>query len=74
MKEAFLKAMAEVWPGGLDWQNDKRQHRDMIRLFTMGWMEALESLGKEEECRLLYEEYKYLSDYNCWPDETWRWV
>jgi hypothetical protein len=66
--------MLHVWPGGLDWQKDKRQHRDMILLYAMGWLDALAHAGCEDHLAQVAEEYKYTADFNWWPDESWRWV
>ena len=55
------------------------QHRDMVRMFAMGWTQALVRLIPfSEEARTLAAEYTHtvgqvISNADWFPDSTWNW-
>jgi hypothetical protein len=87
MKEEFLNCMRVLYPEGLDWEQQKRQHRGLIKCWCMAWLESMRQFVDEvpEEhqpaaFQLITERYKQAldaiqptADYNWWPDKTWRW-
>jgi hypothetical protein len=72
VKERFLKAMAFMYPDGVPWGG--HQHRDLVRIFMMGYGEALMATGQDEEMAQFIFDWKHTADVNWWPDETWRWA
>lgn len=73
MKESFLSEIRYLFPGGLDWKAQARQHRDLILVFSMGWIEAMINRGDDDAIRKAAAECKHMADPNWWPDESWRW-
>ena len=71
MKEAFLRCMKYMYPVAVE--ND-RQVRDLIKVFSMGYIEGLERVGADrEKMAVLVGEVKAITDFNWWPDNSWRW-
>lgn len=73
MKEAFKLSMRFMFPNGLNWQADKYQWRDLIRVFSMGWCDALMHVDNKPAVKQWVDKYKGLADLNWWPDDSWRW-
>lgn len=73
MKKSFLNEIHYLFPGGLNWDTMKRQHRDIIHIYSMGWIEALLKHGNDAAVRSAAEFCKPMTDPNWWPDDSWRW-
>jgi len=70
MKEQFLEDMRRLWPGGCV---SAYQHRDLVRVFAMGWCDALMHAGAADEVLRWGEQFGAIADENWWPDQSWRW-
>lgn len=62
--------MRYMYPTG---PGNAHQHRDLIKCYSMGWHDALMSVGDFEEAKAWLEEFKFLADLNWWPDNSWKW-
>ncbi len=71
MKAAFLKCMRYLY--GNSPPSNPAQHRDLIRAFSMGWVEALEFQGNTAAMQQSLDSIKAIVHPTWWPDETWRW-
>ena len=70
MKEAFLQSMRLIYPQGVD---NAYQHRDVVRIYSMGWCDALMAADQKQAVAAWVEEFRPLADLNWWPDASWRW-
>jgi hypothetical protein len=70
MKESFLKSAKLMYPDGV---SQAYQHRDLVRVYSIGWCDALVNSGDMERVRQWTEEFKPLADLNWWPDDSWKW-
>jgi len=73
MKEAFLESIRMIYPDGLDVLTDGYQWRDIVRIYSMGWADALMATGQKEKLEEWLLEAKALTDENWMPDSSWRW-
>ena len=71
MKEKFLDCMRHLYPTGTP--ENQHAHRDMIRVFAMGWIESLLAAGQEQLADAWLQEYTPMADLDWWPDESWSW-
>ncbi len=63
---AFLRCLEHLYPDGI---TNKHQHRDLLKVFLMGWIEAAHQNGFEARDALAIA--KQATDYNWWPDPSW---
>ena len=70
MREAFRRDMRLMWPNG---PASAHQHRDIVRVFAMGWCDALMAVGAKEAVEAFVREFASISDPNWWPGESWVW-
>ena len=70
MKQAFLESIRYMYPEGVD---DLHQMRDLIRIYSMGWCDALMHHEDKEGVEKWFAECKVISDLNWWPDDSWKW-
>lgn len=79
LKESFIENIKFMYPEGLDWDKQKAQHRDIIRIYSMGMMSAYENVhdrnpgSVDVESNAWMAECKPIADLNWWPDKSWRW-
>ncbi len=71
MKEAYLHCMSLLFPDGLP--NAEEQHRDTIKIFSMGWAEALKKNNDKEGLTEWVVLCQPISKPNWWPDDSWKW-
>lgn len=71
-QQKYIGCMRDLYPDGLDWVKQRRQHRDLIRTFTMGWIEALLLFNARLAGQYL-DALSHTSDLNWWPDDSWKW-
>lgn len=72
MKEAFKQSMSYLYPGAGGVSRD--QMRDLVRTFSMGWVEGLRAHNQVEAVREWAEGLGLeVSNVGWWPDETWIW-
>ena len=64
----FLQCMEFLYPDGLA---DKHQHRDLVKVFLMGWIEACHFTGENAQDALAVA--KQATDFNWWPNKSWEW-
>ena len=70
MKAKFLEDMRFLWPNGVE---DRGQHRDIIRVYAMGWGSALMATGDKAAVEKWVEEYAVIAAPGWWPDLSWEW-
>lgn len=70
MKAKFLECMKYMYPEGI---TNQHQHRDLIRVFGMGWLECLLATNQDQVASAWLEEWSPYVDLNWWPDESWQW-
>jgi hypothetical protein len=70
LKDEFLEFATKTYPVPAGKDVGKHQWRDIIKTFAAGYFVALISLGESEQ---LIPFMKTISDYNWWPDESWKW-
>jgi hypothetical protein len=71
MKAKFRECMREIFPEGPP--ANQHQHRDMIRVFSMGWLESLLTTGQDQIADAWLQDYVPMAHVDWWPDESWRW-
>lgn len=69
IKNKFKKCMIIMYPKGV---NNELQHRDLVRVFIMAWMEAL-ILFNPNEARKTLPQYAPITAEDWLPDESWKW-
>lgn len=70
LKERFLICMTIMYPNGV---SNIIQHRDLVRVFTMSWVEALLHNNQSEAVQELVADYDILANEEWLPDESWQW-
>lgn len=71
MKAAFLIAAQSMWPEGLAGQ--PRMHRDVIRVYSMGWLDAATAAESRHLTIDATVDRRQMADPNWWPDASWIW-
>jgi len=71
MRCAFLSDAAGMYPKGL--AHERRQHRDMIRIYASGWLAAALAAGNRAMVLAVTPYCNKMRDPNWWPDDTWLW-
>lgn len=71
LKAAFLDTAVKMYPQGL--AEDPKQHRDVIRVYTMGWRDAVITAKDRGMVLDVASDCKRMADPNWWPDKSWRW-
>lgn len=71
MKEAFLAAAVRMWPAGL--ADAPRMHRDVVRVYSMGWLDAAIAVDARHVVIDATVDCKQMADPNWWPDPSWKW-
>lgn len=74
MKDAFKRSMVWMWPNGTIDMSCPEQWRDLVRVFSMGWIEALKSVGHYAEIEQQMIAYNAICDPNWMPDASWDWT
>ncbi len=70
MKLRFREAMKLMWPGGVD---DPLMFRDVIRIFSMGWAEAMMKTDNCEEISSYVTNFRAIAQQDWMPDDSWKW-
>lgn len=70
MRAAFLRCMKLQYPMG---PASAYQHRDLIRCFSTGWVEALKDVDNCGAVQDWMNEYAATADPNWWPGREWQW-
>jgi hypothetical protein len=70
MKASCLECMRYIFPDGVA---NQHQHRDVIRCFMMGWVEAMQNSQNSAAVTQFVSEFSHTADLNWWPDESWKW-
>ena len=68
VQAAFLRSMKYLYPDGIE---NRQQHRDLVKVFLMGWIESAHKNGFEAGDALAIA--KQATDYNWWPGPSWNW-
>lgn len=69
-KARFFHCMEMIYPDGV---SSQEQLRDLIRTFSMGWLEALMLAECKEPVQAWVSEFAYTFDVGWWPDDSWKW-
>lgn len=69
-RTAFKDAMAHLWPNGV---SDRRQVRDVIRIYAMGVVDALMALDKLDAVDACVQWMETIVDEQWMPDDSWNW-
>jgi hypothetical protein len=69
MKEAFKMCMLYLYPGGVA---NPLQHRDLVRCFCMGWIEALKHHNTLTDQEL--DKLAEIAKEDWMPDSSWNWI
>lgn len=78
MKEQFFHSIRMIYPDGVE---NKHHMRDIIKIYFMGYIDSLREaclseLGSDSLRRdydLALQLVKPMTDFNWWPDSSWRW-
>lgn len=70
MKRKFLEGMRLMYPEG---NVSRIQHRDLIRVYAMGWCDCLAADENWAAVGEWTSEFAPLVDFNWWPDASWNW-
>jgi hypothetical protein len=70
MKEQCMRALKMSYPDGV---GTAQQHRDIIRVYAIGWGDSLKASGNLIALEAFRTEFAYIADPNWWPNETWAW-
>jgi len=70
VRESFLRDMKLIYPDGVD---NREQHRDLVRTYSMGWVSSLMEVGNREAIEKWVKDFAYLSKPGWWPDLSWEW-
>jgi len=71
MKKIFLESIRFVWPEGV---GDRRQMRVIIRVYSMGWVDALMATKQTEDLADWVENACSMMNDPAWmPDDSWIW-
>lgn len=70
MKDAFILSMQHIYPGGVD---NMHQMRDLVRVYSMGWCDALMARGDKAAVQAWCTEFGPISATGWFPDATWKW-
>jgi hypothetical protein len=62
--------MKYIYPDGV---SSAGQHRDVIRCFLMGWVEAFLARRDRLVVAGMIDEYNKTTNEKWWPDESWVW-
>ena len=68
-RERFKSCMSSLYTEGVS----TRQHADLIRIFVMGLVVALESYGHFQLAKEALLALEFTTDSTWTPDDTWRW-
>jgi len=67
----FKRDMAFIYPDGV---TDKKQWRDICKIWIMGYITALHcNVGPCAELTSAMHYAKQMTDYNWYPDDEWKW-
>jgi hypothetical protein len=69
-KARFFECMKLIYPDGV---SSQEQLRDLIRVFSMGWLEALMLNECKGAVELWVRQYSKTTDVSWWPDDSWKW-
>ena len=78
MKQQFLLSIKMIYPDGVE---NKHHWRDIIKIYFMGYVDSLResclteshSFSLQHEYDLVLQLVKPMTDFNWWPDDSWRW-
>lgn len=72
MKSAFLADMAKQY-GDDGSKISIQQHRDLIRIYMMGYVTAMHRFSTPDAIEQWKQVYLPTFDANWWPGPDWRW-
>jgi hypothetical protein len=72
MKEAFKRDMRFLYPAGLG-SDEYHQFRDLIRVFSMGWCDALMAHNLTDAVEQWTKEFRPIAEAGWFPDDSWKW-
>lgn len=70
MRSKCLADMKLMWPHG---PADREQHRDVIRIYAMGWCDALMAAGNKAAVEAWTREFAHIAEVSWFPDSSWQW-
>lgn len=69
MQDNFRESMRFIYPNGTP--PNKHQWRDLCKVYVMGWIDSAHSHEFNDPDAIAVA--KMMTNFNWWPDDTWRW-
>lgn len=70
MKATFIHLIRQQYPDGIP---SMEQHRDLIRVFYMGYVSALLRTSSTDVVKRFEEDYAEVREAKFVPDDSWKW-
>lgn len=70
MRESLFRSIRFIYPQGVD---NLEQFRDIIRIYYMGYIDAMMKVGNKSEIEKAYEFGRQMCAKEWLPDSSWQW-